>query len=343
MSLELDGLELRAGSFHLGPVSVAVQTGEYVIVLGPTGAGKTVMLEAIAGLRPVLAGRVRMNGRDLTRAAPETRRIGFLYQDSLLFPHLSVRNNVGYGAHRQGRAQLGSVTARLARMLQIEHLLDRMPPGLSGGERRRVALARALAAGPELLLLDEPMSALDPNSRHALRATLLDLHRELGTTTVHVTHSFPEALALGDRVAILVGGKLLQVGTPHAVFSRPDSTMVAHFLRSAKVAAEQELPDPDRSALTICARKLSLRPGAEDSANAQIEAAEAELAIAGASDGTQGAFAGRVVSVESHGDAIRLRVNVGLELRASLPIREPGAESLVPGASVWVRLPKEPG
>ena len=142
-----------------------------------------------------------MDSREVTASAPESRQIGFLYQDSLLFPHLSVRANLAYGAHRIARAERAAASARLARMLEIEPLMDRMPRGLSGGERQRVAIARALATNPVLLLLDEPMAALDPNSRYSLRERLRAAHRELGTTTIHVTHNFSEALALGDRIA----------------------------------------------------------------------------------------------------------------------------------------------
>ncbi|MGH7933016.1 MAG: ABC transporter ATP-binding protein [Candidatus Binataceae bacterium] len=344
MRLELHQVEVRAGSFRLGPLTLAVQTGEYLIVLGPTGAGKTVTLEAAAGLRHVSAGRILMDAREVTHAPPESRRIGFLYQDSLLFPHLTVRANLAYGAHRSPRAERAAAVERLARLLQVEPLLARMPRGLSGGERQRVALGRALASNPVLLLLDEPMAALDPNTRHALRQTLLELHRELGTTTIHVTHNFSEALALGDRVAILIGGKLLQAGPPQDVFSRPDSTLVAHFLRSATLAAGQEPPDPGDSALTIYPRDLSLRVTSDDHAGEAptLWAGATELATMALSGGNGGeAVAGRVLAVESDGaGSLRLAINVGLELRAVVATAQPGAASLVAGQSVWVRLPR---
>ncbi|MFZ0887507.1 MAG: ATP-binding cassette domain-containing protein, partial [Candidatus Binataceae bacterium] len=258
MSLALENLEARAGAFHLGPLSLSVGDGEYLIVLGPTGAGKTVTLETVAGLRPASGGRILMDGRDITRMAPEARRIGFLYQDSLLFPHLCVRDNVAYGAHRLAHSERAAMIARLARLLEIEPLLKRMPRGLSGGERQRAALARALAANPDILLLDEPMAALDPNSRQALRQTLLRLHRELGTTTIHVTHNFAEALALGDRVAIMIQGKLLQAGAPREVFTRPETAAVAGFLKSARLAPGEPAADNDIAAM-ICPRRLALR------------------------------------------------------------------------------------
>ncbi|HYB90428.1 MAG TPA: ATP-binding cassette domain-containing protein [Candidatus Binataceae bacterium] len=341
MRLEAEQIELRAGSFRLGPVSISVGDGEYLIILGPTGAGKTLTLEAIAGLRRIQSGRLMMDGRDVTAIEPEARRVGFLYQDSLLFPHLSVRANLAYGAHRLPRSERAAAVARLARLLEIEPLLARMPRGLSGGERHRVALGRALAGNPALLLLDEPMAALDPNSRQALRGTLRALHRELGTTTIHVTHNFPEALALGDRIAVLIDGKILQVGPPGDVFAHPQSAQIARFLRTASLATANEISDPGGAAATICLGAIAFE--AASRANAEVPVLVAESAELG--NGREPASAGdtvlaRVVAVEAAGEALRVRLNVGLEVRASVPASGPGADSLAAGSSVWVRLPR---
>jgi ABC-type sulfate/molybdate transport systems ATPase subunit len=215
-----------------------------------------------------------------------------------------------------------------------------MPGGLSGGERQRVALGRALATSPELLLLDEPMAALDPNTRHALRQTLLELHRELGTTTIHVTHNFSEALALGDRVAILVDGMLLQTGAPQQVFSSPVSAVAAHFLRSATQAAGHEPPDPDLSALTICARDLALLAPV-DGDNPALAAGTTTL-TQGASADAHESVPGRVIAVENDGKCnLRFIVNLGVELRATVAANDPRASAIVAGASVWVRLPRD--
>lgn len=343
MKLELHDITLSAGSFRLGPLSLAVGDGEYLIVLGPTGAGKTLTLEAIVGLRHVSGGRILMDGRDITRSAPEARRVGYLFQDSLLFPHLTVRRNIEYGAHRLPQGERSAAIARLARVVEIEPLLDRMPRGLSGGERQRVALARALATGPVLLLLDEPMAALDPNSRQALRATLLELHRKLGTTTVHVTHNFAEAAALGDRVAILIGGRILQVGPTREVFSRPASPVIAGFLRSATRSQENELPRPQRDALMICPRglRLEVTPNGGEFARPELAADAAGVSFAPGEAADREAIAAKIVSVESDGRELRLTLNVGLDLRARIALSEPGAQSLVEGASVWVRIPKQ--
>ncbi len=338
MRLELEELQVAAGKFRLGPISLALGEGEYLIVLGPSGAGKTVTLETVAGLRMPSDGRVRVAGRDVTRAAPEARRVGMLFQDSLLFPHLSVRQNLAYGAHRQGHARAHAESARLAALLRIEPLMDRRPRGLSGGERQRVALGRALASGPEVLLLDEPMAALDPNSREELRRTLLDLHRELGTATLHVTHSFAEALALGDRVAVLIGGRLHQVGPPQEVFARPASPTVARFLRSATSAAGAEPAEPGEGAVAIVARGLRFDAGPRERGSTPRMSADAAEAAPAASLNGDEMLAGRVIALESDGSRLRLVLNVGVELAAALDARALGSGTLAPGAAVWVKL-----
>ncbi len=346
MSLALDNVEVRAGSFALGPLSLAVEQGEYLTVVGPTGAGKTLMLEAIAGLREVERGRVLMNQTDVTRKSPEARNVGFLYQDGLLFPHLNVRENLGYGAQRRGARQPAVELARLARMLQVEALMDRMPEGLSGGERQRVALGRALAASPTLLLLDEPMASLDPRSRHMLEGTLRELHRELGTTTLHVTHNFGEALGLGDRVAVLIGGRLLQVDTPRQVFSHPVSETVGRFVRygtppdSLRAGAAAE-PAPRRIALEL--PRKSLEAGLadlSDDAVLRVEARRVQTADTAETGGRAGAprLSGRLVAVERGNESVDLAVALVLELRLVLAGTESAAQSPALGTEIELRL-----
>jgi molybdate/tungstate transport system ATP-binding protein len=337
MRLQVQEIALRAGSFRLGPVTLEVGGGEYLIVLGPTGAGKTVTLEAIAGLRRLDSGRVLMDGQDMTAAPPEARRIGFLYQDALLFPHLNVRDNLAYGAHRLARGERAATIARLAALLGIEPLLGRMPRGLSGGERQRVGLARALATQPAMLLLDEPMAALDPNSRRELRARLRSLHRELGTTTIHVTHNFSEALALGDRVAVLIDGRVLQAGAAAEVFSHPDTTQIARFLSTARIT--EDAPGEGEMEFALETGNLSLQLGAEGGAQAVLVASNSSLRKGAASDDA-GALPARVVAVENGGTELKLKLSVSVEMRATLG--RGAAGEVAPGAGVWVRLPHGP-
>jgi len=231
------GLTKRFGAFQLREVSFELATGDYAVLLGPTGCGKTVLLETIVGINRPDAGEVWLDGEDVTRWAPEARGIGFVYQRSMLFPNLSVRRNIAYGLryHSVPRPERTRRVERVAELLRVGHLLDRDIAALSGGEMQKVALARALAIEPRVLLFDEPLAALDPPSKEALCAELAALHRKLGMTILHVTHDQEEARILGKTIGILRDGRLLQFGPKDEVFDRPNSPFVARFVGTENV------------------------------------------------------------------------------------------------------------
>ncbi|WP_440991738.1 ABC transporter ATP-binding protein [Haloarchaeobius baliensis] len=226
--LELTSLETRYGGFTFGPVDLTVED-EVLAVLGPSGSGKTTLLSTVAGIVDADGGTVALDGRDITDAPTEARGTGVVFQDGALFPHMTARENVSYAATDQGRV------TELASLLEIDDVLDRRPDALSGGERQRVALARTLAADPDALLLDEPLSSLDTPIRRRLRLELHDLFASLDIPVVYVTHDQRTASALGDRIAVLNDGRVEQVGPSDAVLQRPATPFVARFTGSENV------------------------------------------------------------------------------------------------------------
>jgi len=231
--IELRNVHKRLGDFAVRGASLTIQEREYFVILGPTGAGKTVLLECIAGLHPLDQGAVFINGMDATNLPPERRRISYVPQDYVLFPHLTVYENIAFSLHllRWPEDRVRRRVEELADLLNISHLLQRGPRTLSGGEQQRTALARALAPQPTALLLDEPLSALDESTRVAISGELKTLPERFGTTVVHVCHDFEEALRLAGRIGVMYQGRLVQVGTPDEVFSRPNCRFVAEFTR----------------------------------------------------------------------------------------------------------------
>ncbi len=257
--IELRGLEVQAGGFRVGPVDLVVADGRYVVLLGPSGAGKSLVLEVVAGVRAAAAGEIRLGGADATGLTPDRRRVGLVFQDGLLFPHLAVAANIAYGmraargdgaAHAPGgRASRDAEVARLAEAVGVTDLLARRPATLSGGERQRVALARALAARPRALLLDEPLSAVDPEAREALQEVLRRVCRERRLPVLHVTHDREEAFALADECAVMIAGRPHQTGLPLDVLRRPADVAVARFLGARNVLPATRDPRDPRVAV----------------------------------------------------------------------------------------------
>lgn len=230
---ETKGLHARAGGFQLCDISVSLDIGQYLIILGPTGCGKTMLLETLAGLRQPTKGGIYLRGKDITSLPPESRQFGFAYQDSLLYPFLNVEENILFGAAAQKKQNEPYILKRLERLSEamgISHLLNRYPRFLSGGEKQRVSLARAVLTSPPLLLLDEPLSSLDPLTRCSMQELLKEIHKTEELGIVHVTHDFNEALQLGTHLLVMDDGIVLQQGKCEDVFINPVSLDIAKFL-----------------------------------------------------------------------------------------------------------------
>lgn len=306
--ISADHLCARVGAFTLDDISINVPQGAYGVVIGPTGSGKTTLLEVISGLVPQTGGRLTLNGRDATREPPEARGIGLVYQLGFLFPHLSVEENLSYGS-------ADSVTANsVARHFGVHELYARSVRSLSGGERQLVAIARALARRPNLLLLDEPFTALDPPRRATARQVVRAIHREWGLTTLHVTHDFAEAGSLGDVAILLDGGRVLQSGEPADVFRRPKNSYVAGFLGAENVFAGELLMDGGRAVFRSGPLAIQVAAAAAPAGPCHAIIRAEEILIARTTPGPSSArnqFEGRVSEIASVGPLWRVTIDAG--------------------------------
>jgi multiple sugar transport system ATP-binding protein len=236
--LSIEGARKSFGGTEvLKGVSIDVADGEFAVIVGPSGCGKSTLLRAVAGLEDLTGGRIAIGGRDVTDLAPSQRGIAMVFQSYALYPHLSVRDNMAFGLKiaKAAKDDIARQVQRAAEILNIEALLDRKPAALSGGQRQRVAIGRAIVRQPQIFLFDEPLSNLDADLRVRMRYEFANLHRQLGTTTLYVTHDQVEAMTLADRIIVLRDGRIEQVGHPRDLYERPANIFVAQFLGSPRM------------------------------------------------------------------------------------------------------------
>jgi ABC-type Fe3+/spermidine/putrescine transport system ATPase subunit len=229
--IALEHLSLTLEGFSLHDIDLHISTGEYLVIVGPSGAGKTVLLETIAGLRSPDSGRILLGGRDAGSIPAEDRRIAIVYQDYSLFPHMTAFENIAFGLRLRGIAE-PEIRQRVRSLLtefNIDHLTDHYPFSMSGGEQQRVALARALAVKPDILLLDEPFAALDPRTREECMRMMLAVKKSQGLTIIQVSHAREEAYGVSDRVALIIDGRVVQTGSADDIFCNPRSPAAAHY------------------------------------------------------------------------------------------------------------------
>jgi putative spermidine/putrescine transport system ATP-binding protein len=251
--LEINGVSKIFGSTEaVKDFDLQVEKGEFVSFLGPSGCGKTTTLRMVAGFEMPTTGRIVVNGKDVTNKPPNQRDVGMVFQSYALFPNMTVAGNIGFGL-RVARKPAPEIKKRAAEMLDLIHMPefgDRYPYQLSGGQQQRVALARALALSPQVLLLDEPLSALDAKIRVALRSEIRGIQRTLGITAIYVTHDQEEALSLSDRVVVMHAGKIEQVGSPFQIYNFPQTSFVAGFVGTLN-SVEAEVVDPANRILRL--------------------------------------------------------------------------------------------
>jgi ABC-type Fe3+/spermidine/putrescine transport system ATPase subunit len=322
--ISLRNVNVEFRHFVLKDLNLEVESGDYFMLVGPSGAGKTLLLETIAGLHRPRNGEIWIGDEDVTRFEPERRGVGMVYQDCALFPHLSVAENILFGlrVRRTNGAVMSKALDDVTSLVRVRHLLDRKPGKLSGGEKQRVALARALAIGPRLLLLDEPLSALDPENREALQLELRRIHTELRITVVHVTHDLDEAMMLGKHIAVIGDGSIRQVGTPDDIFRRPNSEFVARFAMVRNIFLGELIRDDDGTSYFrsggIVVVTSSQKQGPS---HACIRAEDIDVSRDLSRQDGRNCFTGRVARIEDRGMACHVVVDVPPEISCVIPRR----------------------
>lgn len=300
--LQLKDVNKSFGDVHvIKNVDLEINKGEFVVFVGPSGCGKSTLLRMIAGLETLTSGEISIADRLVMDLPPSKRGIAMVFQSYALYPHMTVYNNMAFSLDLQGfsKSEINERVTEAAKILQMEHLLDRRPAALSGGQRQRVAIGRAIVRDPEVFLFDEPLSNLDAALRHDTRVEISKLHRQLGATTIYVTHDQVEAMTLADKIVVLKEGRVMQVGSPMELFNQPENEFVAGFLGSPKMnffdgqlVGSADFQGNDVSAQV--ARLVSTQKSAGD--NVKLGVRPQHLVI-----DEQGALAGNVTLVERLG------------------------------------------
>ena len=313
--IRIENVSKKWENFMLSNISFKVGKGEYFVVLGPTGAGKTLLLELIAGFHSPDEGIIYIDGRDVTSLPPAERNISFVYQDYMLFPHMNVKENIAYGLKMKGMEQneIEKKIEEMAENYRIKHLLHRYPESLSGGEKQRVAIARAMAIEPKILLLDEPLSALDPEMKVGIRREIKNMHEKSGVTVVHVTHSREDAMLLADRIAVMNKGKILQIGKPEEIFRKPASKFIAQFVGVENIFHGKAEKKGNITLFKCDGLELVSSMDVPDAKYASIRPEDIIISKQKIESSARNCIKGRVKAIVDIGSLIRLEVDCGLD------------------------------
>ncbi len=346
--LELSGVRKifpNASSAAVESFDLAVERGEFISFLGPSGCGKTTTLRMVAGFETPTAGSILMDGRDITTVRPNQRSIGMVFQSYALFPNMTVAGNIGFGmsvAHMP-KDEIQQRVREMLALIKLEALGSRYPYQLSGGQQQRVALARALAIRPQLLLLDEPLSALDAKIRVALRTEIRAIQRQLGITTIYVTHDQEEALSLSDRVVVMNQGVVEQVGAPFEIYNFPKTAFVASFVGTLNVV-DATVVDPNTGALEVAGQRIyALPPLAGRSAGQTVKLALRPELFSPDSTGLhdENCLTGTVENVIFLGAVVRIHLRVGETLLLMDEFNNPNLSVPALGATIHLYFQRE--
>ena len=339
--LDIDHLQKSFGAMRVvKDFSLGIEKGEFVSFLGPSGCGKTTVLRMVAGFETPTAGAIRIDGRDVTGLPANRRKIGMVFQAYALFPNLTVADNIGFGLRVAGEEKAVTVR-RVAEMLELiglPQLGGRYPFQLSGGQQQRVALARALAPRPQVLLLDEPLSALDAKIRVSLREEIRRIQQELGITTIFVTHDQEEALSISDRIVVMHQGVADQVGTPFKIYNRPATRFVAEFVGTLNLV-DADVVEAANGRVRLGDVPVALNRPLSARAGERISLAlRPETVALGRAEGHDVVLAGRIAEVHFLGSVIRIRVAVGDQILSLDTFNQPDRPPPAVGAPVEVSI-----
>jgi putative spermidine/putrescine transport system ATP-binding protein len=343
--LELERLTKSFGAHQVvQPVDLAIQRGEFVSFLGPSGCGKTTTLRMVAGFEEPTSGAIRIGDKDVTNLKPNERNVGMVFQSYALFPNLTVADNVGFGLKvaKKPVAETRSRVEEMLRLIKLPHLATRYPYQLSGGQQQRVALARALAIRPQVLLLDEPLSALDAKIRVSLREEIKALQRELGITTVYVTHDQEEALSMSDRIVVMSDGRVEQVGTPFEIYNNPRTRFVASFVGTLNILKARVL-DPASGKIEIDGQEVRAARGVADAGPGDVRsvALRPEAVSLNGAGGDRNRLSGAIEEVSFLGSVVRVRVRFQESAVSLDTFNNPGAPPPKHGDRVTVSFAPE--
>ncbi len=341
LKLEVQNLTKNWGSFSLKNINLTLDDAEYLVLLGPTGSGKTLLLETIMGYNTPDEGRILLDGKDVTGVAPERRGIGYVPQNSVLFPHMSVRQNIGFGLKMQGveKAKQDKTVDEVLDLVKLKSLEHRQPAGLSGGEKQKVALARVLALNSRLVLLDEPLASVDTETAGQLRDELKRMHKEHGKTVIHVTHSLIEGFGLADKIALMHAGEIAQVGKAREILNKPRNEFAARLLGyenvyvAAVVRRENDFSILDVEGVefrvsgeTAHVRLIALRP----------EDITVELSFV--NDANVNVLRANIIEYLDLGPLVMVKADAGLPLKVAVAKNAFIEKGLETGKEVWLKF-----
>jgi putative spermidine/putrescine transport system ATP-binding protein len=342
--LELTGVQKRFGStIAVQDFNLAAERGEFVSFLGPSGCGKTTTLRMIAGFEMPSSGSILIDGRDVTQRPPNKRNVGMVFQSYALFPNMTVADNIGFGLRVRKRPK-DQIRKRVVELLDLINLPDkggRYPYQLSGGQQQRIALARALASEPEVLLLDEPLSALDAKIRVALRKEIRSIQRQLGITTVYVTHDQEEALSLSDRVVVMSEGRIEQIGAPADIYNFPATPFVASFVGTLNLLPAT-IVDASTGRLAVEGQEVRAAKPVTASASQKVTIALRPESVEVGESGGSNRLTGKIEDVSFLGSIVRTRMQVGEGVTVSFDaFNDPAVAAATVGDTVTVSFPPE--